>query len=350
MSIKRSFKKPVLNVVWFLPVIMLLAWLALPRPTALAQKPITRSLTIGDTTPAAVTDYTISWQYAAPFTVGSMRFEFCDTGYIEDPCGNPGGSFATATLAAELGETGFSVLSQSANQILVSRPAALTTNNTVLYTFSNVTNPGGLPTSFFIRILIYPSSDGTGPYNNAGSVMSSTTTPIVINTEVPPELVFCVGLVVTDNCADFSGNWIDYGDLTPVVTDFGTSMFGVVTNASGGYVVTANGIAMTSGSNVITAINPPNLSFIGTSQFGMNLRANTVPAVGQDPGGLGTSVIGTGYDTPDVFKFVSGDIVALAPAPTFFNMFTVSYIVNVSPAQPGGIYNTTITYVCTAAF
>ena len=350
MSIKRSFKKPLLKVVRILPLVVLLVWLVLPSSISEAQKPIVRSLLIGDTTPAVVTDYTISWQYAAPFTVGSMRFEFCDTAYIDDPCGNPGGSFAAATLAAELGETGFSVLNQSANHVLVSRPPALTTNTSVVYTFSNVTNPGGLPTSFFVRILIYPSSDGTGPYNNAGSVMSATTTPIVINTEVPPELVFCVGLVVDVNCSSFSGNWIDYGDLTPVVTDFGTSMFGVVTNASGGYVVTANGIAMTSGSNVITAINPPNTSFIGTSQFGMNLRANTVPAVGQDPGGTGTSVIGTGYDTPDIFKFVSGDIVALSPAPTFFNMFTVSYIVNVSPAQPGGIYNTTITYVCTAAF
>lgn len=312
-------------------------------------RPANRTLELASTEPSVVTDYTVSWQYPAPATVGSIRFVFCDTGYLDDPCANPGGSFAAATLSAQTGETGFSVLSQSANEILISRTPVLTSIPNVSYTFSSVTNPG-IQTRFFVRMFIYQSSDGTGAYNHAGSVLSSINEPITITTEVPPELVFCVGITITGDCVSFAGNWIDYGDLSTTSTDFATSQFGVVTNASGGYVVTANGAPMTSGSNVITPLNPPNPSLIGISQFGLNLRANTIPAVGQDPAGAGTSTVGTGYDTPNFFKYVSGDPIAFAPAPTYFNTFTVTYIVNVSPSQPGGIYNTTIAFVCTASF
>jgi hypothetical protein len=101
----------------------------------------------------------------------------------------------------------------------------------------------------------------------------------------------------------------------------------------------------------------------GTRQFGMNLRANTTstsnPAVGTDvaPAANGTNYKGealTGYNTVDTFKFGTGDSVADSAnggaGPTDAQIYTVSYIVNVSGGQPTGTYTTTLTYICTATF
>ncbi len=101
----------------------------------------------------------------------------------------------------------------------------------------------------------------------------------------------------------------------------------------------------------------------GTGQFGMNLKANTTttstPAVGTEvaPAANGTNFKGqaaTGYNTADTFKFNSGDSVADSAnggaGPSDAQIFTVSYIANVSGSQAAGTYTTTLTYVCTATY
>jgi hypothetical protein len=101
----------------------------------------------------------------------------------------------------------------------------------------------------------------------------------------------------------------------------------------------------------------------GTSQFGLNLVANTTAtstvAVGNAvaPTANGTDLRGqpsTGYDTIDNFKFVNGEAVAASnfntPGPTNAQIYTASYIVNVAGSQTAGTYVTTLTYVCTATF
>jgi len=101
----------------------------------------------------------------------------------------------------------------------------------------------------------------------------------------------------------------------------------------------------------------------GTSQFGMNLRANTTstsnPAVGTDvaPAANGTNYKGealAGYSTIDNFKFVSGNSVADSAnggaGPSDSQIYTISYIVNVNGAQAIGTYTSTLTYICTATF
>jgi hypothetical protein len=101
----------------------------------------------------------------------------------------------------------------------------------------------------------------------------------------------------------------------------------------------------------------------GTSQFGLNLKANTTTtstiAVGNDvtPAANGTDLRGqaaTNYNTADTFKFVSGDSVANSAnggaGPTNAQIYTSSYIVNVAGSQTAGTYATTLTYVCTATF
>jgi len=56
------------------------------------------------------------------------------------------------------------------------------------------------------------------------------------------------------------------------------------------------------------------------------------------------------YDTPNKYAFTPGDVVATSPDATDIRKFTTSYIVNVPPSQPPGVYTATITYICTATF
>lgn len=309
-----------------------------------------RSLRIDDATPGEITSYTVSWRYPSVTTIGSIRMLLCTDPIIDDPCINPGGDFSAANLVSQSGITGFSISSQSANEILLSRAPAGASTIQSTYEFDAITNPVGLQQKFFIRIQTYTTNDGSGAFNHASAVANATTEPIVITTEVPPILYFCAAITITEWCDSISGNMIDYGDLSPYVTDVGTSQFGVATNAEGGYVVVTSGKTMTAGNKQIDPIETPTANLPGIAQFGLNLRANTDPPLGQDPTGIGIGTVAAEYDSPDLFKYEDGDVVASAVTGSMFNTFTVTYIVNVAPDQPSGIYNTTVTYICTAAF
>lgn len=311
-----------------------------------------RSLRIGSTAPGETTDYQFSWRYPSSTNVRSVRLLFCQDAYVFDPCSvTPDGDFSAAVLSAQTGAvTGFSIDSQTVNEIVLTRATAAAGTGQSTYTFDNVINPSGLHMRFFVHVLTYPTADASGLPNYAAAVASAIAEPIVITTEVPPILYFCAAITVTEWCEHVSGNWIDYGDLSPFVTDVGSSQFGAATNAEGGYVVTVNGGTMTSGNKQIEALETPAPNLTGTAQFGINLRANTDPPLGQDVTGAGIGVVAAPYDTPDLFRFVDGDVVASAVTGTMFNTYTVTYIVNVPPDQPSGVYNTTIAYICTAAF
>lgn len=314
-------------------------------------RPSQRSLSIGTTEPGATTIYSFSWRYPSPTTIGSIRLEMCQTADVDIACVNPGANLSGATLFSQTGGvTGFSIFNQTTDTLILTRPSAAAGTTQSTYELANVINPPGLPVGFFVRISTYATTDASGLYNHLGSVINSTATPINITTVVPPILFFCAGLTIDEWCQNVSGNFIDYSDLSAAVTDVGVSQFGAATNAIGGYVVTINGNTLTSGNRTIAALNAPTTNSPGVPQFGLNLRANTNPATGQDAFGAGTGVVAPDYDTPDLFKFGNGDVVATAATATFFNTYTATYIVNIPPDQPSGIYNTTIAYICTAAF
>ena len=107
---------------------------------------------------------------------------------------------------------------------------------------------------------------------------------------------------------------------------------------------------MSSGVNTIPALAAQTVSTIGTSQFGLNLRANATPAVGADLTGAGTGTYAANYGTADSYRFGSGEVVAQAAVPTNANTFTSSYIVNIGGSQAAGVYTATMTYICTASF
>jgi hypothetical protein len=123
------------------------------------------------------------------------------------------------------------------------------------------------------------------------------------------------------------------------------------TNASVGYVITANGPSMEAGNSVISSPASPTTSQPGTNQFGINLVANTNPNIGADPDLTGdTAQPDPLYSQPNKYMYTDGGVVAEAPNVSLVQRFTISYILNSSPNLAPGVYNTTITYICSGRF
>jgi hypothetical protein len=259
---------------------------------------------------------------------------------------------SNAQLAGQFGETGYSILSQSANEIILTRTPGVAAETPSVYTFDNVVNPTDASQSFAIRLSDYPTTDASGPLINLGSVLSQVSNGITLETQVPPVLAFCVAAQVDLVCADpHGGNYQDLGDLAPDNTLTTTSQMAAGTNASGGYVITANGPPLEAGTHIIDPLPIPTVSAQGNSQFGINLVANTSPQMGADPDGPFTNAtVAPDYSIPNQFTYRDGDVVASAPNVSLIRRFTVSYIVNSPPNIRAGVYTTTITFICTGRF
>ncbi|HKR81560.1 MAG TPA: hypothetical protein VJR27_01010 [Candidatus Saccharimonadales bacterium] len=343
---KRLFQ----SFAWLLSLFAFVVIPLLAHQTATAGQLTQRSLLIASSVPSATTNHEFTFTFENTSSVGSLKFEYCTTPLFQEPCTTPTGlDVSSVALQGQGGETGFSVFSASANQVVLTRIAAPVTQMNSQYVFSHAINPSSTQT-FFVRISSYVSSDASGSYIDAGTVSSSTTQTINISTEVPPILNFCVGVTIPGDCSTADGNFIQLGDLNPNFTAGGTSQMWVGTNALNGYIIDMLGTTMTSGNNIITALASPTQSAAGNSQFGVNLRANTVPRVGSDVAGPGTAQPTANYNTANKFMFKSGDTVVAAGNSSDWQRFTASYIVNVTAAQPAGVYNTTVTYICSAAF
>ena len=320
-----------------------------------------RSLFVLDPTPGVTTRYTVSLTYnnqAVPSTtVGSLDLLFCNDPIPTDPCDPPAGlNVSNAVLSDQTGITGFTILNSasSANHLVLTRTPGTVTETPSTYVFDNMVNPADTYNSFSIRLSSYSSTDATGTVLNLGSVLSQVQTGVTIETQVPPILVFCVAHTVDIDCSHTDDiNYTDLGEVDPTTPLTTTSQMSAGTNASGGYVITANGTTMEAGSHEISALASPTLSAPGNSQFGINLVANTSPNVGADTDGDTTAInaiVMPNYATANEFKYADGDAVASAPNVSFMRRYTVSYIVNVPPDLHAGVYTTTITYVCSGRF
>ncbi len=136
----------------------------------------------------------------------------------------------------------------------------------------------------------------------------------------------------------------DLGILDTSHTATATRIIKVRTYLSSGYVVELTGTPPSQGSHALSAISTPSTSQPGAEQFGVNLVANTSPSVGADPLQVPSSltsfgVAATDYATPNLFKYVSGDIIASSPTSSGETDYTLSAIFNVSNTTPGGHYD-----------
>jgi len=297
--------------------------------------------------------YQFSFGITTPGTLGSIELELCSNDpFPLTPCTPPTGLDMTgAILSNQSGEVGFAIdASSTANKIVLTRAPAASTAQPVSYTFTGITNPSQVAT-YYVRLVTFASNDATGPFTDYGGIAWVTTDNLSVNGEVPPYLHFCTGVTIAAyDCLTAVGSEIDLGNLSPSFTSAGTSQFLAATNAAYGYNVTIYGATMTSGANTIPALPSQTFAAPGNGQFGLNARANTIPAKGADPNGPGTAILNANYATPDLYRFDNGDEIASSPGSSDYRKFTATYIINIDNAQPAGQYNTTITYVCLANF
>lgn len=322
-------------------------------PASAAMRFQERGLYMSSTEPGATTSYTISFRYMSPQAVGSVDMLFCVDPIPYNPCVTPPGlDVSNAVLSSQSGETGFSVLSSSANHIVLTRPPSVILAGGSSYVLDNIVNPTDINQSFSIRLKSHATTDATGPQIDFGSVKGQVATGIGLETQVPPMLIFCVAEEVDEGCVNTNeNNYTDMGELDSKSTLLAQSQMAVGTNASGGFAITANGTPMSAGTNVIDSPLTPTASVQGNNQFGLNLVANSEPAVGNDPEGTWANAVpSVDYSIPNRYKYVSGDVVAYSPNVSLMKKFTVSYIVNSRPDLRAGVYTTTITYIASGRF
>lgn len=347
----RHLRFAYISVVALLIVVPLLLFSVPSRAAQVSS----RSILISTSVPSATASHTIGFTNPTPGVIGSVAFEYCtNSPLLGLPCTAPAGlSLSGAVLATQTGITGYSINGglSSANKIVMTRPLAGVLSTASSYRFNNIINPSNSNETVFVRISTYSNGSASGAAVDNGAVVFNTTTANGLGAlgYVPPYLTFCVGVIIGPNCSG-QGNVIEMGDLSRTRSNTATSQFSGATNDVTGFSVAMIGLTMTSGNNVIPSSVSPVSSQVGASQFGVNLRGNSNPSVGQDPTGVGTLSPVAPYSTPNQFALDSGATMATSPLPTDFNIMTVSYLVNVSQAQPPGVYSSTFTYVATASF
>ena len=344
--------------------------------------------TVGGSTPGGVVNHSYAFTLPAGGSVGSIKFLYCTTAnnassdYTNNTCVAPTGMSVTGgTLGTQTGAAGFSGTfggtysnndagaTSRVNGFYITRTAAaITAGQAVTYLVQNITNPTTVSNdatsagTFFVRISTYTSTNATGSPLEAGTVAASTANQLLLQGVMPESLIFCTGQTVNASCTAVTAGNILFGTLfSATTTAVATSQMAASTNALSGYIITVNGATLSNGgggSNPITAMAGA-ASAVNNSQFGMNLKLNATPVVGTEvaPAANGTTLRGQAkgaYATADSFKFVTGDTVAASDngsaGPTNGQVFTASYIVNVTGNQAPGTYTTTLTYICTPQF
>jgi hypothetical protein len=313
-----------------------------------------RSLLINDASPGAIASYKLSLRYMTPAPVGSLDMLFCIDPIPYMPCVTPPGlDVSGAILSDQTGETGFTIGTKTTNHIVHTRtPTMINPGDMSTYTFDNIKNPTDSSQAFSIRLRSHGTTDASGAQIDFGSVRSTVTTDVTLETQVPPMLIFCLAEQVQDNCAGTNDNYYtDMGELRPDSTLTAQSQMAVGTNASGGFAITTYGTPPAAGTSVIDGLATPTLSIKGENQFGINLVENTAPTVGSNPEGTWANAEpSTDYSTPNLYKYVPGDVVAYSPNVSLMKKFTVSYILNSSPDLRAGVYTTTITFIASGRF
>jgi hypothetical protein len=312
-----------------------------------------RSWQLLNDAPGVTTDYTASFTIANSSTIGSLGILLCSNSPLEgDNCTLPAGLDVTnAQLSSQSGITDFSLFIAATNSMILSRsPSFITAPLTVTLTFHNIVNPSSAG-SYYVRIAAYSSTNETGASVDYGGLAFAITNNLQLSSVVPPYLTFCAGITINDfDCLSANGDYINFGNLSSAHSSQASSQLLVATNAPNGYVIQTYGTTMTSGNNIIPAMTNDATSRPGTSQFGINLRANTVPPIGNDPTGPGAGEPALAYNDPNHYQFVSNDTVVSSLTADNFRKYTVSYIVNASNNQPPGVYASTVTYVCAGSF
>lgn len=153
---------------------------------------------------------------------------------------------------------------------------------------------------------------------------------------------------------------VDMGTLTPGTPGVGVATFSARSYLNDQYIIVSPRNSPTNESGrQIDPITAATTFDANTEQFGMNLVANTSPVTqGADPSRMpldnGTFAFGEaapGYDTPDNYQYNPGDIIARSVTRGYGETtYTISYMLNVTPTTPAGLYRMEQDLVITATF
>ena len=315
----------------------------------------TRSVEISSSLPNAVVFHDFAFDALGSPAIGSVVFEYCSNSpLVALPCIAPAGfNSASASLLFQSGDTGYSIhpdTTLSSNRVILTRAVGVSTAGTKQYRIGSVTNPSATNATTYVRISTHSTTDGSGVFDDNGAVAFVTLNPLTVNLYVPPFLIMCSGVTVAIDCTSATGDVVDIGELSKNSPNSATTQFSVATNSFNGYSSIIVGSTMTAGNRTIPPLAVPGISQPGVSQFGINLRQNSIPAVGANVEGVGTGVPNGNYNTPNSFRFQSGDTIASSSLSTEWNRYTISYLVNVADSQPAGRYASTLTVIVTTTF
>lgn len=140
---------------------------------------------------------------------------------------------------------------------------------------------------------------------------------------------------------------LPFGELTLGSTAFSAHTMTINYTGDRGYdlYIRNDAPARIGGTEMITPIgHTPAGSLTSTSQYGINLAANTVPAiVGSAPEG-GSGQVNASYLVPNSYAFLKDDVIAYAVGSAGATLYTVTAIMNFSSITPAGSYTTTMLY------
>ena len=204
-----------------------------------------RSLAISTSVSDATgVDYEFTFDIGTTGNVGNVQIDFCTTplGACAAPTGFSSGSATLALDEVNNSDDSMSILSQTANQVVLDRTVgSLTAGDTVEIDLANVTNATYSDpfTTVYARLATRATNGTGGAVVDDGATATAMADQVIITARVQEILEFCVGTDDADsaeNCNDISGTTHDLGVLdnsTPTEDD--NAAFAMVrTNAFNG--------------------------------------------------------------------------------------------------------------------
>ncbi len=203
----------------------------------------------------------------------------------------------------------------------------------------------------------YCSKQTAGEIAAGNAAGTAFKTQAGFNTQRDPYLAFSV-----------AGGSTDLGTLSTAATATTTSTFAVKTYLASGYVVqfvsnppSVNGTI----THQLTPLSSPTASAISSEQFGLNLVQNNVncaDGIHHAPANFGAApvqvpdntfsfgTVASDYGTCGLFKYAKGDTIASSTKSSGETDYTVSFMYNISPLTPDGLYTFNGTLVATSTF
>ena len=134
------------------------------------------------------------------------------------------------------------------------------------------------------------------------------------------------------------------GVLSTEKTATKTTVIRIRNHLSEGYVLQIIGDPPKYGGHTLKTPNNPTAAVAGVEQFALNAAANTSPSVGSGAAQVPSNqtsfgVVNDDYRTANMFKYVSGDVIAHSLTQSGQTNYTISMIVNISNATPAGHYS-----------